>query len=141
MAFLNKFLLNTDYDSFKIAEEINWKINFPATTIEAGKSVTLEYTYTTREGVYFESQSATITLFPDLGLTGSSHFFANKLLNPGDNSTAVSVDINIYKRDKTTYVAILTVSHPSVQGSTASVSVPAFDADIKLNLLVPSEQQ
>lgn len=141
MAFLNKFLLNTDYDSLKINEEINWKISFPATTIEAGQSVTMEYTYTTKEGVYFESQSATISLFPDVALTGSSWLYANKFLTPGDTSTDLDIRIDIYKKDKNTYAAKLTVAHVSHYGSTASISVPDFDVNIKLNLLVPSEQQ
>ena len=141
MADLNRFIMNTDYDSLKVVEEIEWNMSYPQTTLNAGQSSSIEYVHNTEEGVYFESQSTTLTLFPDLALTGSSYLSASKNLTDGDNSTYITVTVRIYKKDKTTYATQISIEHPSISGSTASVTVPAFDISVKLNLLVPSEQQ
>lgn len=141
MADLNRFIMNTDYDSLKIVDQIEWSMSYPQTTINAGQSSSIEYVHSTEEGVYFESQSATLSLFPGLALTGSSYLSASKDLTAGDNSTYIKVVIRIYKKNATQYATQISIEHPSISGSTAAVTVPAFDITVKLNLLVPSEQQ
>ena len=141
MSQLGKFIMNTDHSSIKIVDTASWTITFPQVTIAAGSSYTTEYTYDTLEGVYFEIASARLSLFPNMALTGCSNLSYSSTLTAGDYSTYYQVIIEVYKKDANTYAAKVVVSHPSIQGSTASINMPSFDINIKLNLLVPSEQQ
>lgn len=141
MSQLNKFIMNTDHSSIKITDTASWDITFPQVTIAAASSYSTEYTYKTLDGVYFEIASARLSLSPDMALTGCSNLSYSGTLTAGDYSKYYEVVIEIYKKDANTYAAKVTVAHPSIQGSTASITMPSFDVNIRLNLLVPSEQQ
>ena len=141
MSRLGKFIVNTDYSSLKIIDSLSLPVTFPQVVIAAGSSYSVEYTYSTLDGVYFEIASARISLLPGKALTGSSVLKLSNNLTTGNNSTFYEVIIEAYKKDATTYAVKITVNHPSIQGSTASITMPSFDININLNLLVPSEQQ
>ena len=141
MSQIGKFIMNTDHSSLKIVDTASWDFTFPQVTIASASSYTTEYTYKTLDGVYFEIASARLSLFPNMALTGCSNLSYGSTLTAGDYSTYYQVIIEVYKKDANTYAAKVTVAHPSIQGSTASITMPSFDVNIRLNLLVPSEQQ
>ena len=136
MAILNHFIMNTDYDSLKIVDHAEWDLSYPETTLNAGESNTIEYTFPAKEGVYFETSSATLSLFPGLSLTGGSYISASKFLTPGQSNTSATIGINIFKKDATTYAASVSLSNTNNN----SLTIPAFTGKIKLNLLIPSEE-
>lgn len=133
MAKLGRFIINTDYDSFKIIDEFNWTVNVPQTVLGNNDSRTFTNDFSCDEGVFFEIQSAKISLFPDVVLTGTSYMVANKWLS-GTVASNVNFSIKIAKPNRTTYRMTIKVS-----GS--NITVPATDVSVKLGLLIPTEQQ
>ena len=139
MVKLNRFIMNTDYDSFKVAQKEDWTINIPATTISGNNSQTYTYDFTVDPLIYFELVSATISEYPDFAFTGTSYFTCRVYYD--SNTSEIDYAINVTKTSSTNYRVTVELSRGTYAGAPASTNVRATTLKVKVNLLVPTEQE
>lgn len=140
MAKLNNYIISTDYDSLKIIKHQEFNLTVPSITIQNNQSgVTYSFNFTVEPGVYFEAISAECSEYPNQILTGNSVL---QFSVPYDlNNSFIEYAVTAYKDSPTNFHVSVSVSRAWRPGAPSSTTTRAVQIKIKVNLLVPSEQQ
>lgn len=140
MAKLNRFIINTDYDSLKVVKQQEWQITIPSVTLSNDQAgPTYDYNFTVDPGVYFELFSIESSAYPGYKITGSASLGIGVPYDSGN--TTFSYEILTGKTSSTNFRIRVNVSRIWSPSSPSSTTSQAMTITAKLNLLVPSEQQ
>lgn len=144
MAKLNRFILNSDYDSLKIIQQISQTCNIPSFTMTENGSENarvFSFDVSAPTGVFFELGSIDCSLDTSGIKTGGTQFSFSKFYN--NNLIELYYTVEIKKNSSSGYTVevrfIKIDMDASVIGTT--ITIPATQIKIKLTLQVPSEQQ
>lgn len=137
MSKLNRFIINSDYDSLKIVNQISWTVSVPSVTLEQQDGPTYNYNFTVPNDVYFDVLSVKHSNYPNSVATGTTATFS-VLYDSGN--TIAQYEVTCGKTSATNYRIRVKVNRIWGQSSPATTTFGAVTLTIKLNLLVPSEQ-
>jgi hypothetical protein len=138
MAKLNRFIINSDYDSLKIYNHQEWTINIPSVQLSSSP-VDYSYSFVIDPGVYFESFSALFSGRSGYYATGASRVIFSVLYD--SNNSTVNYVVTVTRSSSTQYIVRVRLTRDTKPSAPPTTTVNAEQIKIKLNLLVPSEQQ
>jgi len=103
---LDRFLLNTDYDTQKEATSITLELQIPEFKINSGQEKYYETTTQIAPGVYFENINIETTLYPDYNFFGTAAIttssYAMQVMVYRSDATHFKMRIRFYGRNTTT---------------------------------------
>lgn len=141
MAKLNRFIINSDYDSLKIINQISETLTIQSFTMtNGGAGPVYTFSIAAQPGVTFDLVSCGWSVVPGKKTGTPSFGFTKKYHNDliivwcdvyirKNSASGYTVEVRFYKID----------TDPSVLG--VPVTIPTSTLDIKITQQVPSEQQ
>ena len=125
---LDRFIINTDYDSQKVSSVLELSLPIAEFNIEAHRTRLFDTTVSVDEGEYFENIFIT-----NKELTGNYTMVGS---NPVVRKNQCDIYFKVYRSDKTHYKLEVTFTNQSNN----TITIPTSTTKVKVHLLVAAKQ-